>query len=486
MPAWALSRGLVLALAFVVVLGAEVHASSVMTHGPRERPWVALTFDDGWSVSRCARIVRTLRAKHAPATFFINGAIIDRDPAQWRKLLDGFAVANHTLSHKDLTSLEAANLSWQIAANERVIERALERPMLRLLRPSYGAYDAEVVRIAAALGYHTILWDTDSGDGRSGATTRSIIEDGGRGTNGAIVLLHCGPATTPAAVGPLIERYRSRGFRLVDLGEMLDLEPPPTACRVTDVDQDETTTRLQRAVRRAAAGDRLTIQGTCLGAISVRKPLELVGIGSETSGTPTLDGIGRGPVVTVKTGVTVTIRGLAIQGGERGILNRGDLTLHDVVVHRNGPALDGAGVYNAKGGTLSVLGVSSIRDNIASGAAAGVLNAGVLVLGDSSSILRNVVDGESYGADDVEDGADPPPASSPSLDGNPPGGAGGGVMDLGIMLGAVCAPAVHANVRGNSPDDCRSAAPASLMAIPERWALVALALTKLAEPVRGD
>ena len=38
-------------------------------------------------------------------------------------------------------------------------------------------------------------------------------------------------------------------------------------------------------------------------------------------------------------------------------------------------------------------------------------------------------------------------------------------MNLGIMFGAVCAPAEAANIRANSPDDCRSATPAELVSI---------------------
>ena len=352
-----------------------------------------------------------------PATFFVNGAIVKRDPARWRRLLAGFSVANHTLSHKDLSRLDAAGIRAQIATNERVIEQALGRPVLRLLRPPYGAHDPEVVRIAAALGYHTILWDTDSGDGRSGATTRSIFRNGRRGGDGAIVLLHCGPAATPAAVGPIIEHYRARGYRLVDLGTMLDVQPPPTACRVTNVDADDTTTSLQRAVGEASPGDRLTLQGTCLGTVHVRKDLELSGVRTETSGTPTLDGAGRDAVVTVKPGVTVTLRGVSIQGGGRGILNRGNLALHDVVVLRNGADLDGAGVYNAAGGTLTLHASSSIRHNTTSGVGGGVLNAGTLVLSDSSSIVHNVARDASVEAPSAGTGIDPsqplahPPAS---------------------------------------------------------------------------
>jgi peptidoglycan-N-acetylglucosamine deacetylase len=415
----------------VTLLGAEIQASSVIRHGPREQPWVALTFDDGYSVERCARIVRTLRAKRAPATFFINGNVIDRDPARWRKLLKGFSIANHTLSHKDLTRLDAAGIRSQVDLNERVIERALDRPMLRLLRPSYGAYDRQVVRIAAALGYHTILWDTDSGDGRAGATTRSVIQAGSRGGDGAIVLLHCGPATTPAAVGPIIDRYRSRGYRLVDLGEMLDLEPPPTACRVHNEATGVTEPSLKRAVRAASTGDHLTIRGTCVGSARIGRDLTITGVRTETSGPPTLDAIGRGPVLAVRPGRSVTLRNLSVQGGERGIHNQGDLTLDDVIVRGNTAAV-GAGVYNAAGSTLTLNGTTSIRDNTATTLGGGVINAGLLVLNDSSSITRNT-------------------AAS----------VGGGIylFDSGAVDGVGCAPEGDANVRANTPDDCFWSAP---------------------------
>jgi peptidoglycan/xylan/chitin deacetylase (PgdA/CDA1 family) len=426
-----LASSLVSIVVAVTLLGAEVQASSVIRHGPREQPWVALTFDDGYSVERCARIVRTLRAKRAPATFFINGSAIGRDPDRWRKLLRGFSVANHTLSHKDLTRLDATSIRAQIELNERIVERALDRPMLRLLRPSYGAHDRQVVRIAAALGYHTVLWDTDGGDGRAGATTRSVIQAGSRGDDGAIVLLHCGPATTPAAVGPIIDRYRSRGYRLVDLGQMLDLEPPATACRVHNADSGATEHSLKRAVRAASAGDHLTVRGTCLGSARIGRDLTITGVRTEAAGPPTLDGIGTGPVLTVKPGRSVTLQNLTIQGGARGIHNHGNLTLDDVIVRGNTAAV-GAGVYNASASTLTLNGTTSIRDNEATALGGGVINAGLLVLNDSSSITRNTAPG-----------------------------VGGGIylFDAGAVDGVGCAPEDDANVRGNTPDDCFWSAP---------------------------
>ena len=143
-----------------------------------------------------------------------------------------------------------------------------------------------------------------------------------------------------------------------------------------------------------------------------------------------------------------------IQGGRRGIVNRGNLALRDVVVLGNGADVEGAGVYNDAGATLVLHGSSSIRHNTASGAGGGVLNAGTLVLSDSSSIMHNVVRDASVDARGAGTGTEPSAAPSPLASESPSGGAGGGVMNLGIMLGAVCGPAADANIRANSPDDC--------------------------------
>jgi peptidoglycan/xylan/chitin deacetylase (PgdA/CDA1 family) len=473
-----LSRSILLAVVLGLVLGLATQAASVTRHGSREKPWVALTFDDGWDIDRCARIVRTLRARRAPATFFINGAVMRRDPERWRRLLKGFEIANHTLSHRDLSRLDPAGIRSQIVRNERVIERILGRPMLRLLRPSYGAFDADVLRIAAALGYQTILWDTDGGDGRAGTRTRSIIADGSRGDAGAIVLLHCGPSATPAAVGRIIERYRKRGLRLVDLGTMLDPDPPASACRVVNDRTGKTDRSLQQAVRSARSGDRLILRGTCLGPATIRRDVEIAGTQSGESGLPTVYGVGMSSALTVGAGATVTLKGLTVSGGIRGVENRGHLTLVDGVVQGNGVAELGAGVYNAAGATLVLRGSTTIRRNTASVAGGGVFNAGTLLLREQSSIVRNVVRDLGLqlarAGDDTETSALP----SPLLDAiDRPGG---GILDMGRVSGAVCAPAADANVQRNSPDDCRSAGERGSMAITARLVVASMITIRLA------
>lgn len=470
-------------LALVLVVGLDAAGSSVITHGPRSRPWVALTFDDGWSASRCESIARTLRARRAPATFFINGYLIAREPARWRTMLDGFAVANHTRTHAWLTRLSSTEIRRQIASNEAIHERILRRPMLKLMRPPYGAYDSRVVSIADSLGYRTILWNVSGGDTTSGATTRSVIRNATRGGNGAVVLLHCGPSVTPGAVGPIIDSYRARGYQLVDLGQMLGLSPPPspTACRVRNLETGRVSGSLQAAVDAARSGHRLRVRGTCKGTTTLRKELRIQGRQTEASGRPTLDGDDRGAVVTVAEGVSVWLRDLVVRGGEAprggGIRDAGRLVLRDVTVRANRATI-GGGIHVWPGAAVYMRGATMVRGNEATQHGGGVSLRGSASMTDQSVIRDNsagqdgggvwsyegslIVKGDAtiarngagrHGGGILNRGASLLLEEQGLVQGNSAAVQGGGVYDdAGSVAGLVCGDG--GNVVGNTPDDC--------------------------------
>ncbi len=183
---------------------------------------MALTFDDGYDRAACAAIARTLRAHGARGTFFINGNYLKSAPSAWRKILRGQAIGNHTRSHRDLTEADDLVARHQIAHNEALHERILGQPMLKVLRPPYGAQDGRVRRIAGELGYvHTVLWSVDSRDWRASATVRSIIRHATGAPPGSIILMHCGPRETPRALGRIIRHYQARGITLAGLDEVL-------------------------------------------------------------------------------------------------------------------------------------------------------------------------------------------------------------------------------------------------------------------------
>jgi peptidoglycan/xylan/chitin deacetylase (PgdA/CDA1 family) len=195
----------------------------VVSHGPRSQPVIALTFDDGVSPANCRRILAMLVGQHVPATFFPLAEAMSLDPAFWRLVVAaGDPVGDHTYSHPQLPTLSLAGQFAEIDRGRRVAEAVVGRPLLRVFRPPYGAYNAVTLSAAARAGFGTVLlWDVSD---RSTSPTASLAKmrwAAEQGTNGSVVLMHCGPNVTPFLLSDVIASYRARGFRFVTVAQLL-------------------------------------------------------------------------------------------------------------------------------------------------------------------------------------------------------------------------------------------------------------------------
>ena len=84
---------------------------------PCSRGLVALTFDDGPAHIVTPRLVRLLRERRVPATFFMVGSRVRTAPADARLVArNGFVVANHTWSHPQLTRVGNATIRSEMPA----------------------------------------------------------------------------------------------------------------------------------------------------------------------------------------------------------------------------------------------------------------------------------------------------------------------------------------------------------------------------------
>jgi peptidoglycan/xylan/chitin deacetylase (PgdA/CDA1 family) len=219
-------RALALAVALLLIgtLPATAASAKVIKAAPRSTGAVALTFDDGWNHKACARIADILRARNVTATFFINGRELDERPWKWRRILEGMPVGNHTYAHKRMTGLSDDAIHRQLKRNERVHERVLGRPMLRVFRPPFGTYSDRVRRVAADAGYaYMVLWNVQPHDWSPQTTAGQITRRATGARRGSIILLHCRHGATVRALPKIIRHYRQRGIRLVGLDELLDL-----------------------------------------------------------------------------------------------------------------------------------------------------------------------------------------------------------------------------------------------------------------------
>ena len=228
--------GLLLVLAAGAGSASAAGPATLLSHGPRGAREIALTFDDGSSPDNCRRILAELVTAGIPATFFPISKAMELDPAFWRLVAEvGDPIGNHTLTHPQMPTLGYAQQVHQIEASRTIVERIIGRPMLNVFRPPYGAWDATTLRAAAASGFPTVLtWDTSDRDTSPQGTLQEMLAAADRGTNGSVLLMHCGPNATPYLVPSIIDHYRSLGYRFVTVPKLLGVAwDPGTVAAVT-------------------------------------------------------------------------------------------------------------------------------------------------------------------------------------------------------------------------------------------------------------
>ncbi len=181
------------------------------------KPMVALTFDDGPFEQITKSILDTLGEYDAVATFFILGnRVADNPDILERMVHEGSEIGNHSLSHKQLTTLSLDELQYQIEETQRVVESATGiRPVM--MRPTYGSYSSE---LQERLDLPMILWSIDPRDWEIRDAThisKHVLENV---QDGDIVLMHDIYDTTAEAVKIIVPQLIQRGYQLVTVSEL--------------------------------------------------------------------------------------------------------------------------------------------------------------------------------------------------------------------------------------------------------------------------
>ena len=147
---------------------------------------VYITADDGWTPS--SQVLATMRKTHLPVTAFLIEQAAQRDLAYWRSFAAaGGTIADHTVSHPNLTQLSLAQATFQWGHARLALGRwAGKAPLMG--RPPYGAFD----RTVAAAAYHAGL---KALVGWSASVSSAGVHtwDGKPLEPGEIVLLHWDP-----------------------------------------------------------------------------------------------------------------------------------------------------------------------------------------------------------------------------------------------------------------------------------------------------
>lgn len=202
---------------------------------------VAITFDDGPDPDWTPPILRILREKNAPATFFVIGENALAHPGIVRQIVrQGSEIGNHSYTHPNLANASPQSTRLELNATQRLVE-AYTGHSVRLFRAPYFG-DAEPTTADELLpaleaqnaGYVNVGLHVDPDDWKTPGVdeivrrTLSKVEAGNDEHSAQIVLLHDGGgnrAQTLAALPRIIDGLRARGYHIVPVSALAGLSP---------------------------------------------------------------------------------------------------------------------------------------------------------------------------------------------------------------------------------------------------------------------
>jgi len=202
--------------------------AAAVTHGPRDRARVALTFhlgphEAGQDLALARQLLDDAARLATPITVFAVGQWLDehRDlvPAI---LAPGNELANHTYTHPTLTALSADQVAAEIMGCQDVLAR-LAPAQGRYFRPS-GTSTATplILAEAGAAGYRTVVdFDVDPLDYTSPGADAVVARVRAGVRPGSIVSMHFGYPGTVSALPRVVAGLRTAGLAPVTLHSLL-------------------------------------------------------------------------------------------------------------------------------------------------------------------------------------------------------------------------------------------------------------------------
>lgn len=186
-------------------------------HIDPSKPMVALTFDDGPQPSVGNRIMDCLAQYGGKATFFVVGdRVASRKTEMQRMVAEGHEVANHTMNHKYLQKLGAAEIQAQVTKCNDAVEAACGvRP--KIMRLPGGNHNATVV---ANTHMPMIQWNIDTLDWKTKNAQKTVDTVLNHVKDGDIILMHELYSQSGDAALRIIPELTKRGYQLVTVSEM--------------------------------------------------------------------------------------------------------------------------------------------------------------------------------------------------------------------------------------------------------------------------
>ncbi len=184
---------------------------------------VSLMFNVYWGTEEVYRILDTLKAHDAKATFFIGGCWADDNVQCLRDIYAaGHEIGNHGYFHKDHKKLNVAQNQKEISDCNQFIRLAIGRAPT-LFAPPSGAFGEDTLSACQALNMKTVLWAKDTIDWRDKNAAIIYTRATKNAVKGDFILMHP-MAATADALEDILYYYEKNSLQTVTVSENLQNE----------------------------------------------------------------------------------------------------------------------------------------------------------------------------------------------------------------------------------------------------------------------
>ena len=199
----------------------------IVSRGPLDKKAVALSFDDGPDKATTSALLDLLDETRVKAAFFVTGENAEACPDLVKSIRDrGHEIGNHSFSHDPLLMLRSVRrLEDEIAHAQKSLEVFGIQALA--FRPPAGIVSPRLWRVLLKLGMYCVTFSNrprDFGNRRVDSLAKRVLA---KLKNGDIIVLHDRACkygmNNPwlAEMRQIIHGIRSKGYRIVPLGELI-------------------------------------------------------------------------------------------------------------------------------------------------------------------------------------------------------------------------------------------------------------------------
>src|SRR5439155_1037194 len=226
---------------------------------------LAITFDDGPDPEWTPKILDVLKAKQAPATFFLIGIQADKFSDLTQRIYrEGHEIGNHTFTHPDISNISHRFMQLELNLTERLFASRLGMRTI-LFRPPYSI-DQEPdtedqvrpLEITQDMGYTTVGNKIDPSDWRENPHRSAEQISGDVLMTGRLLII---------GAFAIYDRLRARQY-----GRDADSYKPDVAVLIPAYNEEKV---IERTVRAALASDYPNLRVIVIDDGSKDKTLEV-------------------------------------------------------------------------------------------------------------------------------------------------------------------------------------------------------------------